>query len=260
MLICGVFWQGLVFHVRTEVFVNSNGNSDFPMSSFKFAMPPEILLKREGPGACDQIYCRPSNCFIDYMLQGFHEEPLWHERVRFRKSTPEEQGRYKCYEKMDITDPESPIVWQMSRCPTKVNAQSWKDPLQKLFDETAKLMNDGSNQAGVVRFDVQQQTGSYNTVWVAEIELPNGIRLASVLDMKVQIVAMEVNDQPFAFFPDILRIDGANPLGVTYEAGLPRRIRCGCILLKCKSAAVVLHTDDPLLMHRKSFKSKTSMR
>ena len=218
-----MFWQGLVFHVRTEVFVNSNENPDFPMSSFKFAMPPEIFLKREGPGACETgVYCRAGNCFIDYMLQGFHEEPLWHERVRFRKSTPEEQGRYKCYEKGDITDPESPMVWQVSRCPTNINALSWKDPVQKLFDETAKLMNDGSNQAGVVRFDVQQPSGSYHTAWVAEIELPNGIRLASILDMKVQIVAMEFNDQPFAFFPDILsldRIEGANPLGVTYAAG-----------------------------------------
>ena len=55
--------------------------------------------------------------------------------------------------------------------------------------------------AGVVRFEMQQDAGVYQQSVVAEILLPNGIRLAHVLDSKVKVSVMQFNDQPFTYSP-----------------------------------------------------------
>lgn len=196
-----------MFHVRTEVFVNSQHNPLFPMASFKFTHPPDIMLKREGPGACGQIYCRPNDCFIDYQLEGFHEDPYWHERVKFRKGTADEMGRYKCQAKVDQTDPESALIWIPNNCPQGHSASSFTEPIVSLFSAAAHLRNDGGGSAGIVRFDMQQPVGEYNVVLVAEINLPNGIKLAQVLDSKVRVADMSFNDQPVSYMPD-LKLEG----------------------------------------------------
>jgi hypothetical protein len=195
--------QGLVYHVRTELFVNSDASPDFPLSSFKFTAPADVVLKRQGPGACEQIYCRPGDCFIDYRLQGFHEQPEWHERVYFRKGTANEMGKYKCLEKADVTDPESQLIWFQELCPVGHTVSSFKGPDYQLYDESAPLRNVDAlgSLAGVVRFEMQQDAGVYQQSVVAEILLPNGIRLAHVLDSKVKVAWMQFNDQPFPYVP-----------------------------------------------------------
>jgi len=192
---------GLVFHVRTELFVNSDSSVDFPLSSFRFTPPTQVVLKREGPGACEQIYCRPNACNIDYQLQGYHEQPEWHATISFRKGTADEMGRYKCKEKVDTTDPASVLGWKSENCPSAHTVNSFTEPVYKLMDSNAKLRNDGAGDAGVLSFDVSQNEGTYQTTVVAEMLLPNGVRLIQVLDSKVQVAVMTFNDQPTAYVP-----------------------------------------------------------
>ena len=129
---------GLVFHVRSEVFVNSDSRPEYPLSSFKFSAPTEVILKREGPGACNQLSCSPSKCTIDFQLQGFHEQPEWHEKTYFRLATLNEMGRYKCMVKLDETDPESLLQFESSgRCPSGQTASSFSQPSNlQMMDDT----------------------------------------------------------------------------------------------------------------------------
>ena len=129
---------GLVFHVRSEVFVNSDSRPEYPLSSFKFSAPTEVILKREGPGACNQLSCSPSKCTIDFQLQGFHEQPEWHEKTYFRLATLNEMGKYKCMVKLDEADPESLLQFNPSgRCPSGQTASSFLQPSKlQMMDDT----------------------------------------------------------------------------------------------------------------------------
>ena len=175
------------------------------MASFKFTHPPDMMLKREGPGACGQVYCRPNDCFTDYQLEGFHEDPFWHERVKFRKGSVDEMGRYKCQGKRDPTNKDSALIWVAGQCPEGHTANSFTEAKTQLFSPDAPLRNDGAlSTAGVVRFDMQQPMGEYHSVMVAEIQLPNGEKLAQVLDHKVRVADLSFNDQPESYMPNLL--------------------------------------------------------
>jgi len=222
-----LLWQGLVFHVRTELFVNSDSNEDFPLSSFKFTVPTQVVLRREGPG-CEQIYCRPNNCFIEYSLQGYHEQLKWHETISFRKGTANEMGKYKCMEKAVPADPASALIFVQSQCPVGTTVTSFTEPKMQLLDANAKLRNDGTGSAGVVRFDVSQAEGTYHTTMVAVMLLPNGVRLNQVLDSKVQVAVMVLNDQPISYVPGMRDtnsfIDGSTPVDIvsgSFDAAAP---------------------------------------
>ena len=204
--------QGLVFHVRTEVYVNSDHNPKFPWSSFKFTFPSETILKYQGPGVCgdeQQVSRYTGDCYIKFFLQGYHEQLKfflqgyheqreWHEEVSFRKGTQNEMGAYKCMggsrRRFDLT-----------LCPDGNSLAAFQNSNWKLFAPNARLSSTNvENAAGVVRFDVQPalEEGVYNMVIVAEMCV-NGYtkKLAQVLDTKVIIKVMPNNDQPVVYVP-----------------------------------------------------------
>ena len=191
--------QGLVFHVRTDIYVNSDLNPKYPFSSFKFTAPSETILKFQGPGACQQQSCSNNDCYINFLVQGYHEQREWHEEVSFRKGTKWEMGAYKC-----MLEGSNPLQFDAIKCPDGHSEEAFENSNWKLFAPNARLSSTNEeNAAGVVRFDVQEE-GVYNMVIVAEMCLERDSctkKLAQVLDTKVIIKQMENNDQPVVYVP-----------------------------------------------------------
>ena len=181
--------------------MNSDESTNFPLSSFKIRAPVEVSLKREGPGACNQLYCQPSDCYIKYQIQGFHEEPDFHEKMYFRKGSFNEMGLYKCMAKADPSNADSPLELRDGLCPAGTSLVSFTEPQFKMEDASQRLSNNLETVGGVVMFDMQQKVGVYHAVVVAEMLLENGVKLAQVLDQKVEVVDLPFNDQPVVYVP-----------------------------------------------------------
>ncbi len=84
---------GLPFHIRAGVRVGSD--PALPAASFRFTMPDLVMLRWIGvPGPDVCTVQALSSRTLSFALQGFHPEPHFADRVRFRIGTAFEQGLY----------------------------------------------------------------------------------------------------------------------------------------------------------------------
>jgi len=238
----------LTFHVRTEVVVSQI--LDLPKTSLRFEMPDTILLRQTTPAVdgmqCSEAelhamsQCSTEGCFHKFQLQFLHPNSAFRSKVSFRMANQNEMGKYMCYERVDPTDPESPMVLDSRLCPDYVRAATFEAPL---------LM--GLSPGGIVEFRVDE-TGSWQATFVAVCEECGGPEknLVSTMDFSVDVIkawSFYNHQPPYSYFGDPSFLNGRlapppallgiTPLTTFDDPSFPRlKIQCGRTSFRIQAA------------------------